>query len=538
MSTGEGTLAAVAVAVLICAVGWRFFGSLEVMLGRLAYRRRLAVLSAGLLPLALRALLLPVMPPPVPQTHDEFSYLLAADTFAHGRLANPVHPMADHFESMHILVRPSYASIYPVAQGMILATGWKLFGHPWAGAWISVGLMSGAICWMLHGWISPGWALFGAVLAALRLGVFSYWMNSYWGGAMAAFGGALVLGALPRLRENLDLTRNGFWLGLGLAILANSRPFEGLVFALALAAAGYWRVMRRPALWSALLILAVAGAGMMYYFQRVTGNPLLMPHVLYRQTRAAAPFFIWQEPRPQPEFQHQVLRDFSVWEVETYTLARSRPLASIRERAGNYWRFFCGWLFTIPLICLAWLWKDRDVQRLVLATALFVSAALLLQVWQNPHYAAPATGLFFLLVTLGLQRLRGWKIGAMPCGLFIVRGLLPASLLILLANSFQSDGGPGSRWLPIGKNREPARARMLHQLEASGGPHLVIVRYLPRHNSHDEWVYNTADIDAAPVVWARDMGDEGNRDLLRYFQNRRVWLAEPDQQPPRITPHR
>src|SRR5260370_20669403 len=116
MSAGEGTLAAVAVAVLICAAGWRFFGSLEVMLGRLAYRRRLAVLSAGLLPLALRALLLPVMPPPVPQTHDEFSYLLAADTFAHGRLTNLVHPMADHFQSMPILLRPRFARVYPVDQ--------------------------------------------------------------------------------------------------------------------------------------------------------------------------------------------------------------------------------------------------------------------------------------------------------------------------------------------------------------------------------------------------------------------------------------
>ena len=78
---------------------------------------------------------------------------------------------------------------------------------------------------------------------------------------------------------------------------------------------------------------------------------------------------------------------------------------------------------------------------------------------------------------------------------------------------------------------------MLHQLEVTGDRHLVLVRYFPLHNWHEEWVYNAADIDAAPVVWARDMGDEGNRDLLRYFNNRRVWLAEPDQRPPRITPY-
>ncbi len=81
------------------------------------------------------------------------------------------------------------------------------------------------------------------------------------------------------------------------------------------------------------------------------------------------------------------------------------------------------------------------------------------------------------------------------------------------------------------------RAKALAQLEALPGKQLVIVRYNQYHDLNNEWVYNRADIDAAKIVWARDMGDSENAELIRYFPKRRVWLAEPDLAPPRLSPY-
>ena len=192
--------------------------------------------------IAIRTLLLPLIPVPVPVILDEYSYLLGADTFASGRLTNPPHPMWVHFETFNVNMQPTYQSMYPPAQSLVLALGQKLTGEPWIGVLLSVAVMCALFCWMLQAWMPPQWALLGGLYAVARYGIFSYWINSYWGGAVAAIGGALLLGSLPRLRRRLSWQQSLVF-ALGLVILANSRPFEGFLFALPLLVAVAWLVL-------------------------------------------------------------------------------------------------------------------------------------------------------------------------------------------------------------------------------------------------------------------------------------------------------
>ena len=316
----EICLAAIAVALAYIApnLGARWFERVQYLSLQLAGHRNLAVVTVGLAALAARLAVLPILPIPQPAAHDEFSHLLIADTFAHGRLTNPTHPMWVHFETFHVNQQPTYASMYFPAQGAFLAIGQVVFGHPFWGVWLSVGLMCAAICWMLQGWMPAGWALLGGFLAVARLATFSYWTNTYYGGAVAVLGGALVLGALPRIKRQ-QRVRDALLIGLGLALLANTRPYESLFFCLPIAAVLLiWMFGRsapplllslRRVLLPLSLVLAIAVGAMGYYFWRVTGSPIRIPYQVNISAYHLV-YFPWQKLQPAALYRHAVMKQF------------------------------------------------------------------------------------------------------------------------------------------------------------------------------------------------------------------------------------
>lgn len=502
--------------------------------GREAARRRgLAVLAIGLLTFALSALVTAIRLP-LPQFHDEFSYLLAADTFSRGRLANPPHPMWVHFETFHVLQQPTYASKYPPAQGLFLALGQRL-GHPIVGVWLTGALAAAACCWMLQGWVPARFALLGGVLVAFHHGLRFYW-NDYWNGSPAMLGGALLFGALPRLRRR-PRAGPALALAVGVALLANSRPFFGLLACLPVAVVLCARTFGRgrpPLAISLRRLVAPAGsvllltaAGMAFYNARVTGDPLTLPYQLHNATYAYTPQFLWQKPAPPPAYRHAVMRDFYLgWQAEAYRAQQSIWEAFKRKRETLY--FFVTPLLVVPLVTLPWLLRSRKT-RFAAGTVLLLFGASLGVSGTHPHYLAPVACLLFLLVVNGLRQVDLWSWRGRAWG----RRLVLAVVALEIAAFFVGLGLYAREAPPAWVGE---RARVLGELEAMPGKHLVIVRYEPGHSPHEEWVHNGADIDGAKIVWARAMDDAADRRLEEYFADRRLWRLDPDRKPPQLVP--
>jgi len=437
-----------------------------------------------------------------------------------------------HFDTFHEIFQPHYMSKYPPGQALFLALGWKLLGHPWYGVWISFGIFAACLCWMLQGWLPPRYALLGSLLAFGQITVFGYWMDSYYGGAAAGIGGCVLLGSLPRLlrRKSALLSAAA---ASGLFILAITRPFEGLVLAVTAAAAFAWLNRRRGrslrGLFSLRILVpfvAIGGLGACWlglYNYRNTGSPLVMPYTVYQRTYEISPVLLFLPENPKPVYRHAVIERF--WRHHA-DLVRNRPLLALRRIRHVFLatRFFASEL--IVLLALLGGFLDRGwAARLSLAILAIFLLELQVATYWHPHYLAGAAGLVGVAAAGGLRFLRR-RLGRVGPALALLCVVLAWGQAVDEALDAAAD-----------RNYKSSRSVVAGLVKSYGGRHLILVRYAETHDPVREYVFNAADIDRSPIVWARDMGPEKNRELLAYYHDRKVWLCQADLVAPALTPY-
>jgi hypothetical protein len=523
----------------------------------LARHSWLGSLTVALLGLGLSMTLTASLGVPFPGVHDEFSYLLGADTFASGRVANPVHPMWMSFETFHVCMRPAYVSMYPPAQSLFLALG-QVISHPIIGVWLSMAALGAASYWALSDLFGARWGFLGSALLVYRLctvdfmGGLGYWAHSYWGGAVAATGGSLLLGGARRFSRTWSFI-DGLVGAAGLGLLASSRPYEGFIMSLPVLGwlatkvlprryAAYRSIVGMNLLPAALLLVIIAGATGYYNF-RTTGSPTTFARAACYKQYAETPSFLIGHPSDPIVFNHRVHAQWNL--IDRHNWERRRTLAGFAEltesKLEDVWQFFMGSIFGLPLLALPWLVGSAPELGLILATIATELLGYLPVTFSQVHYMAPITTLLFALVVAGARRIASVHVGRVHVGKWLITAWLGVAALQGAWSFAKRYGSAKEDRAGISHQRE----RLVASLTALGGKHLVIARYTLNHidfSAGIEVVYNPASIDTAPVIFAREDADcpasicgaerkQGAHDaeLLRYFRDRTAWLYEVDE---------
>lgn len=529
----EFTLAALLVMSILAR------GALEPAARRFAERTGWCMLLLFSLPIALRLALLSHFPAPTPGGADDYAYILLADTLRHFRLTNPTHPMHQFFETVFVLQQPTYSSIYSPGWGVVLALGWAVFGHPWAGVLLAVGAFCALCYWMLRGWTTPGWALAGGLLAVCEFGPLNEWANIYWGGAVSAAAGCLVFGSLARLRNDAK-RRDAVLLGAGLGIHLVTRPFES-IFLFIVAAAFLlpdWRRMVKLAPDAGLAILPAVTL-LLVHAHAVTGSWTTIPYAESRYEYGVPTTFTFQ-PNPVP---HHVLttqqRLTAEGQAAVHGDQRETPGRFLDRWAGRlrFYRFFL--LAPLYLALPFFLLRLRERRFVWLAaTVLLFTLGTTFYPYFFPQYVAATACLLMLAAVAGLERLSRISSEGARVLLFLggahflfwygIHAIGNDRVYVSMAR-FES-------WDFVNFGDPDQRTAINRRLAEIPGDKLVFVHYGPQHQFH-EWLHNAAEIDRSPVVMALDLGLE-NEKLRQYYPDRSVWLLEPDAKPVRLTPYR
>jgi hypothetical protein len=465
------------------------------------------------------------IPRHLPRAQDEFAYLVQAQTFAAGQLTNPTPPLWEFFETPHTLLQPTYTGKYQPGPALVLALGLRL-GAPIIGVWLASAAFAVSVAWMTAGFLPARWALLAGLLTIGQFGCAHGWAQTYWGGALAATGGALVVGGTRRLWRQ-SRPRDALLLGLGLVLLALTRPFEGMLVALLPAGVVLERWRRagwsNATLWrSSLLPLAavvVAGlAFMAYYNWRVTGAALRLPYAEYERQYSGAPLFAGQRAAPAPVFHNQAMRAFyEQYVASSNHITAAARLAALPSHLRDLVHEYLGWPFAALAAAGLLLNFRGHGTALAAGIVLLTATSIYVSNWFGLHYHSPAAALYLFLAVAGGRAL--WLRWPALHPHFAL-----ALVLLLLVQAAVVWTDPVRRFERAVLRTSTPRQNIIDVLTQVGGRHIVLIEQPASFNAFGHWVFNDAAIASSTVVWAWDRGPEENRRLLAAYPGRRAVL--------------
>jgi len=479
-----------------------------------------------------------------PAYHDEYSYLVQAETFLAGRVAWPAMTTGgDVFHQIHVLNRPVTASRY----------------FPWTGLWMLA-------------FVQAGVPIFGHWLAgAMACGFFHRSLRRLYPPAIAAIGG-LLIAVSPGLAvfSNLLLAHHPTLLALSVFLLSflkfmdERRRSQALIAGIALTLAmlgrpmtaagfglpfGLWffttivrSLQRKPWLQSLVPVLAI-GTPLLIGFgasgwmnQRITGQWNLSAYQFYTNTWTPRHRFGFANGTAGPP-QSSVLNKYDQW-AENLTPELAVRNVGNRLLASVVWTMgIAGLLLLVPIGSWACLFADRQAVGARLVAAAIVSLHLVhIPYWYDGilhwHYVFETSPLLLLLATAGLD---AWQRGLQtPCGARLARRWLMALLLSALAPAWiDSDvfWGPSRVSLAVSEQAW-SRGRMeafqrTAKVVSGGRPCLILV---DERNGDQQlsYIVNPPDYSGPVLVARLPESSAALAELQQHFRDRSAWTFQPE----------
>ncbi len=385
-----------------------------------------------------------------PAYHDEFSYLLQAETFLAGRWSWPAMTVQpDLFHQVHVLNRPTTACRYFPWTGFWMAP-FVAVKHPYFGHWLA-----GAIaCVFFHRCLCRlmgfRWAAVGGVLIAVSPGLasFSNLLLAHHPTMMAL---AVFLWGFMRFMDHYRV-RDIVVAGVALSLAMLSRPMTAAGCALPF---GIWLVVAMirqqfssktgspTIMWSPVRALAGIGIPLLLGFgvlglmnHAITGSSLKSAYQLYTDTWTPRHRYGFDNANIDPALpESKVLQAYDNW-AENLTIAKAQSNVAQRTIYSLRWTLGIAALTFCVIAALPTCFDRHDRRPLLLLCSVLTLHAVHIPYWYDGimhwHYVFETAPLLILLATFGLrtaswtlQLQLGTRLSSLWLTLLILASLIP-----------------------------------------------------------------------------------------------------------------